>query len=254
MHPTALEQLSFFGPFNKNKVPTVPTVCQQPSTLFFQEIHYFNSETHTRPPYDISSKGCSQQHQKQGVQKVALQECPPVPHMPEKDLVQDTVSAFKSDQSLKSTIGEDAELCIPIWHTGTCKAFLMHVSTALNAIEKRGTFKAHKEAVEAYVEQRKVVKQAKAALAFPTTPASKGKKTSKKSSKKASEKALQKTKEGMALADAPATELHVEYQADYKKAKLAAEAPRTSAKPLLPRCFSSTQLCSLQMPSMRGTR
>jgi hypothetical protein len=49
-------------------------------------------------------------------------------------------------------------LCIPIWHTGTRKAFLMHVSTALDAIKKWGTFKAYKEAVEAYVEQRKAVK------------------------------------------------------------------------------------------------
>jgi hypothetical protein len=63
----------------------------------------------------------------------------------------------------------------------------MHLSTALvNAIKKRGTFKAYKEAMEAYVEQRKVVKQAKAALALLTAPVSKGKKTSNKTSKKAS--------------------------------------------------------------------
>jgi hypothetical protein len=46
----------------------------------------------------------------------------------------------------------------------------MHVSTALNAIKKRGIFKVYKEAVEAYVEQCKVVKQAKAALALLTAP------------------------------------------------------------------------------------
>jgi hypothetical protein len=34
----------------------------------------------------------------------------------------------------------------------------MHVSTTIYAIEKRGTFRAYKEAVEAYVEQRKAVK------------------------------------------------------------------------------------------------
>ena len=64
-----------------------------------------------------------------------------------KDPVHEMVSALKSDQSLKTTIGEDTELCIPIWHTGTCKAFLMHVSTALNAIKKWGTFKAYKNLV-----------------------------------------------------------------------------------------------------------
>jgi hypothetical protein len=69
--------------------------------------------------------------------------------VPEKDPIQEMVSALKSDQSLKTTIGEDAELCIPIWHTGMSKAFLMHVSTALDAIKKRGTFKACKEVVEA---------------------------------------------------------------------------------------------------------
>jgi hypothetical protein len=72
--------------------------------------------------------------------------------VPEKDPVQEKVSALKSDQSLKTTIGKDTELCILIWHTGMCKAFLMHVSTALNTIKKRAPFKAYKETVKAYVE------------------------------------------------------------------------------------------------------
>jgi hypothetical protein len=38
------------------------------------------------------------------------------------------------------------------------EAFLMHVNTALDEIKKLGTFKAYKEAIEAYVEQRKAVK------------------------------------------------------------------------------------------------
>ncbi len=76
------------------------------------------------------------------------------------------VSALKSDQSLKTTIGVDAVLRLPIWHCGMREAFLMHVSSALNAIKKWGTFKAYKEAHEAYVEQKEVAKQAKAALAL----------------------------------------------------------------------------------------
>jgi hypothetical protein len=67
------------------------------------------------------------------------------------------VPALKSDQSLKTTIGEDAELRLPIWHCGMHEAFLMHVSTALNAIKKWGTFKAYKEACKAYVEQCKAL-------------------------------------------------------------------------------------------------
>jgi hypothetical protein len=90
------------------------------------------------------------------------------------------------------------------------------------------------------------VKQAKAALALLTTPASKGKKTSEKSSKKASEKALQKTKEGAALADAPAPELHAEYQADYEKAKFAAETAKNKHKAAATKMFQFyTNLLSL---------
>jgi hypothetical protein len=62
------------------------------------------------------------------------------------------------------------------------------------------------------VEQHNAVKQAKVALALPTAPASKGKKSSKKASKKSlkksSEQALQKTGKSAALANAPAPELH----------------------------------------------
>ncbi len=117
-------------------------------------------------------------------ERFALRECPPVPYVPEKDPVQEMVSALKSDQSLKTTIGVDAELRLPIWHFGTCKAFLMHLSIALNAIKKRGAFKAYKEAHEAYVKQRDVAKQAKAALALLTAPTNKGKKDSEKASEK----------------------------------------------------------------------
>jgi hypothetical protein len=113
----------------------------------------------------------------------------------------------------------------------------MHVSTALDAIEKWGTFKAYKEACKTYIEQREVVKQAEAALALLTATVSKGKKTSKKSSKKASEKALQKTKGGAALADVPAPELRAEYQADYEKAKFAAETTKNKCKAAATKMF-----------------
>jgi hypothetical protein len=170
-------------------------------------------------------------------ERSALQECPPVPYVPEKDPVQETVSLLKSDQSLKTTIGVDAELRLPIWHLGMHEAFLMHVSSALDAIKKRVTFKAYKEAHKAYVEQCKVVKQAKAALALFTAPTSEGKKASEKASKKASEKepakkssekekASKKTKESAALANAPAPKLCNEYQALYDKATFAKETAK----------------------------
>ncbi len=78
----------------------------------------------------------------QECKRFVLQEHPPVPYMPEKDPIQEMVSLLKSDQSLKTTIGADAELRLPIWHCRTREAFLMHVSSALNAIKKWCTFKA----------------------------------------------------------------------------------------------------------------
>jgi hypothetical protein len=88
--------------------------------------------------------------------RFALRERPPVPYVPKKDPVWETVSALKSDQNFMTTIGKDAELCLLIWHWGTREAFLIHVSTAVHAIEKWGTFKAHAEAHELYVEHHKV--------------------------------------------------------------------------------------------------
>ncbi len=153
--------------------------------------------------------------------------------MPEKDPVQETVSALKSDQSLKTTIRVDAELRLPIWHCGMRKAFLMHMSSALDTIEKRGTFKAYKEAHKAYVEQHEVAKQAKSNLALLLAFTSKKEKVSEKFSekapvKKSSEKetASQKTKEGAASASLPAPELCNEYQALYNKATFAKETAK----------------------------
>ena len=149
--------------------------------------------------------------------------------MPEKDPVQETVSTLKSDQSLKTTLGEDTELRIPICHKGTCKAFLMHVSTALDAIEKWGTFKAYKQAHEAYVEQKEAAKEAKVNMNLFATAASKGKKATKKGTEKAlkeasgknsskKEEASQMNKEGEVSTNATAPELHNKYKVIYKKA------------------------------------
>jgi hypothetical protein len=64
--------------------------------------------------------------------RFTLQEHPPVPYVPKKDPVQEMVSALKSDHSLKTTIGEDAELRLPNWHCGMHEAFLIHMSTAVD--------------------------------------------------------------------------------------------------------------------------
>jgi hypothetical protein len=118
-------------------------------------------------------------------ERFALQERPPIPYVPEKDPVLEMVSALKSDQSLKTSIKEDAELHLPIWHCGMHEALLIHVSTAIGAIEKWGTFKAYKEACEAYVENRESAKRTKATLDILNAATSKGEQTSKKAPPKA---------------------------------------------------------------------
>jgi hypothetical protein len=169
-------------------------------------------------------------------ERFALREGPPVPYVPEKDPVQESVSLLKSDQSLKMTIGADSELRLPIWHCGMREAFLMHVSSALNAMEKWGTFKAYKEAHEAYVEQQDAAKELKVNMHLFATAVSEGEKADKKGTEKTSkeasgknrsekEKASQKTKEGVAP-DATAPELLAEYKAIYKKATLVKETAR----------------------------
>ncbi len=129
----------------------------------------------------------------------------------------------------------------------------MHVSSALGAIEKWGTFKAYKEAHEAYVEQKEVAKQAKATLALFTAPTSKAEKASKKASEKEpakkfseKEKASKKTKDGMALANASAPELHNEYQTLYDKATFAKETTKNKRKATATKMFQFyTNLLSL---------
>ena len=67
--------------------------------------------------------------------KMALHERPPIPDVAEKDSVQETVSANK-DNHLKTLISKGTELRVPIWHSGTCEAFLIHVGSSQEAIEK----------------------------------------------------------------------------------------------------------------------
>ncbi len=49
-------------------------------------------------------------------------------YVPEKDSVQETGSAFK-DNHLKTLINKGTELQVPIWHSGTREAILMHVGS-----------------------------------------------------------------------------------------------------------------------------
>jgi hypothetical protein len=124
----------------------------------------------------------------------------------------------------------------------------MHVSSAHDAIKKRGTFKAYNEAHEAYVEQRDVAKQAQADMCLFTTPTSKSEKASEKGTEKASEKvsgkncsekekASQKTREGAVLSDAPASDLCEGYKALYEKAMFAKETVKNKKEAAATKMF-----------------
>ena len=77
--------------------------------------------------------------------------------------VQDTVSSFKNNH-LKTLINEGTELRVPIWHSGTWEAFLIHVGSAREAIKKKGYFKSYKEYSGIFTKKRKKIKQLKSQL------------------------------------------------------------------------------------------
>jgi hypothetical protein len=93
-------------------------------------------------------------------EKMALRERPPIPYVPEKDSVQEMVSSYK-DNHLKMLIKEGTELRVPIWHSGTREAFLIHVGSAQEAIEKKGYFKSFEDHSDDYFEKQGKVKELK---------------------------------------------------------------------------------------------
>jgi hypothetical protein len=97
----------------------------------------------------------------QDCKRLRLCEPPPVPYVPKKDKVQEAVSTMKGLQ-LKIPISKDMTLNFPMWNSGTKEAMLMHLTVILDAIKKRGHFKAYKEAQALYVEKKEVVTSVKA--------------------------------------------------------------------------------------------
>ncbi len=91
-------------------------------------------------------------------EKMALRERPQIPYVPEKDSVQETVSSYK-DNHLKTLFKEGTELRVPIWHSGTREAFLIHVGSAREAIKKKGYFKSFEEHSDKYSKKRGKVKE-----------------------------------------------------------------------------------------------
>ncbi len=92
--------------------------------------------------------------------KIASRKCPLIPYVPKKNCVQEMISAFK-DNHLSMQIDKGTKLRFLIWHSGMRKAFLIHVGSALEAIKRKGYFKAYVESNEVYIEQHIVIMQAK---------------------------------------------------------------------------------------------
>ncbi len=59
---------------------------------------------------------------------------------------------------LKTSIGKDRTLNFPMWNSGTKETMLMHVIATLDAIKKRGHFKAYKKIYLRLMEPAKVWK------------------------------------------------------------------------------------------------
>ncbi len=89
--------------------------------------------------------------------------------MPQSKQEVDFISAFK-DNYLKMQISKGTELKVPIWHSGMCEAFLIHVGSAQKAFKRKRYLKAYVECNKVYVGQLGVIKQAKTQLAELMTP------------------------------------------------------------------------------------
>ncbi len=96
--------------------------------------------------------------------KMALPERPQIPYVPEKDSVQEMVSAYK-DIHLKTLINKDTELRVPILHSGTRKAFLIHMGSAQEVIKKKWYFKSYEEYSGVFPDKHTRIKQLKSQLA-----------------------------------------------------------------------------------------
>ncbi len=90
-------------------------------------------------------------------EQIKLHEPPPVSYVPVKDEVQDDVVKMQSLE-IKTTIKKDTTLNFSVWQeNGTREAFLMHVTTVIDAIKKRGHLDDFKKAVWAHEKAKKAI-------------------------------------------------------------------------------------------------
>jgi hypothetical protein len=157
----------------------------------------------------------------QECKRLRLREPPPIPYVPEKDEVQEEVSKMKNLQ-IKTSIKKNTTLNFPVWYdNGTKEAFLMHVMAVLDALKKCGHLKAYEDAQKAYVEQKEVVKSARAGLVLLDGTSEGLEKLSKKSKKAKEAKA--KCKEANGATEVLKDPMKANFQANLEKAKKTAK-------------------------------
>ena len=88
---------------------------------------------------------------------------PPIPYIPEKDVIQEAVES--NANTLKLTLPHKVELRVPVWSKGTPEQFLVHVQQALDAIRQKGLQAALEKASKEKEECTKKLTKANEALA-----------------------------------------------------------------------------------------
>ena len=71
---------------------------------------------------------------------------PPIPYIPEKDVIQEAVDSGAN--TLKLTLPHKVELCVPVWSKGTPEQLVVLVQQALDAIRQKGLQSALDKAIK----------------------------------------------------------------------------------------------------------
>ena len=82
---------------------------------------------------------------------------PPIPYVPVIDPVQEIVNSQK-EHPMKIKLPDKTEIQVPIWHSGTPEAFLIHVREALSACKRKGYFSKYSGALDSIVKSEEAIR------------------------------------------------------------------------------------------------
>ncbi len=92
----------------------------------------------------------------QEVEKGSVKKRPPIPYVPIVDKVQDAVNKTKGKEGTCTIkLPDKTQFTVNIWDTGTPKAFLIHVQTAVSACKRKGLFSDFDDATAEVVDLNK---------------------------------------------------------------------------------------------------